>query len=58
MESTLKLLINGKEVGLRDFPERVLKDTILAFVNNLKLEENPKEIIIELKINGKEDRRI
>ncbi len=55
MKKNVKLMVNGKEVPLRDFPERVLQDIIMALISNLKLEEKPENIIIELNVDrGKE----
>ncbi len=51
MRKDIVLEVNGKRVRLKDFPMRALKGTILGFVKSLNLEEEPKEIKIEIKVD-------
>ncbi len=51
MEKDIVLEVNGKRVRLKDFPMRALKGTILGFIKSLNLEEEPKEIRIEIKLD-------
>ncbi|NPA40695.1 MAG: hypothetical protein GXO18_00260 [Aquificae bacterium] len=56
MREDIVLEVNGKRVRLKDFPMRALKGTVLGFILSLNLEEEPKEIKIEIKVN-EEDKR-
>ncbi len=46
----VQILVNGKEVRLKDFPQRALYNLILGFLKSLKLEEVPKDVVIKLEI--------
>jgi ribosomal protein S17E len=48
MAKGVKLEVNGKEVRLKDFPMRALKNTIAGYIKSLNLEEEPKEIKIHI----------
>jgi hypothetical protein len=52
----VQILVNGKEVKLKDFPQRALYNLILGFLKSLKLEEEPKEVILKLEVE--EEKRI
>ncbi|EDP75431.1 hypothetical protein [Hydrogenivirga sp. 128-5-R1-1] len=54
MEKDIVLEVNGKRVRLKDFPMRALKGTILGFIKSLNLEEEPKDIRIEIKLDEKD----
>ncbi|MEJ5339278.1 MAG: hypothetical protein WHS43_06450 [Aquificaceae bacterium] len=47
----VKILINGKEVRLKDFPKRVLYNLLLGYVNSLNLEEQPEEIQVYVRLS-------
>ncbi len=51
MKEEIVLEVNGKRVRLKDFPMRALKGTILGFIRSLNLEEEPKEISIEIRLD-------
>ena len=46
----VQILVNGKEVKLKDFPKRALYNLILGFLKSLKLEEEPKEAVLKLEM--------
>ncbi len=46
----VKLLVNGKEVRLKDYPCRVAYNLVLGYVKSLNLEEEPKEIVLHVKV--------
>ncbi len=50
----VKVLVNGKEVRLKDYPRRVAYNLVLGYVKSLNLEEEPQEIVLYVKV--KEDR--
>jgi len=50
----VQILVNGKEVKLKDFPQRALYNVILGFLKSLKLEEEPKNIVIQIEIGERE----
>jgi hypothetical protein len=50
----VQILVNGKEVKLKDFPKRVLYNVVLGFLKSLKLEEEPKNIVIEIEVKKSE----
>jgi hypothetical protein len=52
----VQILVNGKEVKLKDFPQRALYNVVLGFLKSLKLEEEPKEVILKLEVE--EEKRI
>jgi hypothetical protein len=52
----VQILVNGKEVKLKDFPQRALYNLVLGFLKSLKLEEDPKEVILKLEVE--EEKRI
>ena len=52
----VQILVNGKEVKLKDFPQRALYNLVLGFLKSLKLEEEPKEVILKLEVE--EEKRI
>jgi len=54
MREDIVLEVNGKRVRLKDFPMRALKGTLLGFIRSLNLEEEPKEIKIEIKLDEKD----
>lgn len=54
MKEEIVLEVNGKRVRLKDFPMRALKGTILGFIRSLNLEEEPKEISIEIRLDEKD----
>ncbi|RLJ70016.1 hypothetical protein BCF55_0278 [Hydrogenivirga caldilitoris] len=56
MVEDIVLEVNGKKVRLKDFPMRALKGTVVGFIRSLNLEEEPKEIKIEIKLNEKDSR--
>ena len=43
-------MVNGKEVKLKDFPKRALYNVVLGFLKSLKLEEEPKEVVLKLEV--------
>jgi hypothetical protein len=49
----VQILVNGKEVKLKDFPKRALYNLVLGFLKSLKLEEEPKEVILRLEVEEK-----
>ncbi len=51
----IELEINGKKVKLKEFPMRALKGVIVGFIKSLKLEEKPKEIVVKIKLDEKEE---
>ncbi|MFN7065214.1 MAG: hypothetical protein ACK4OF_03605 [Aquificaceae bacterium] len=46
----IKLLVNGKEVSLKDYPKRVLYNLLLGYVKSLNLQETPKEIQVHVML--------
>jgi hypothetical protein len=50
----VQILVNGKEVKLKDFPQRALYNLVLGFLKSLKLEEEPKNIVIEIEVGERE----
>jgi hypothetical protein len=52
----VQILVNGKEVKLKDFPQRALYNLVLGFLKSLKLEEEPKEVVLKLEVE--EEKRI
>ncbi len=54
MREDIVLEVNGKRVRLKDFPMRALKGTILGFIKSLNLEDQPREIKIEIKVDEKD----
>jgi hypothetical protein len=50
----VQILVNGKEVKLKDFPKRALYNVVLGFLKSLKLEEEPKNIVIEIEVGERE----
>jgi hypothetical protein len=50
----VQILVNGKEVKLKDFPKRTLYNVVLGFLKSLKLEEEPKNIVIEIEVGERE----
>jgi len=46
----VQILVNGKEVRLKDFPRRALYNVVLGFLKSLKLEEEPKEVVLKLEV--------
>ncbi len=55
MKEEIVLEVNGKRVRLKDFPMRALKGTILGFIRSLNLEEEPKEISIEIRLDEEDN---
>lgn len=53
----VKILINGKEIKLKDYPRRVIYYLILGYVNSLNLEEDPKEIEVYVKVREEDIRK-
>ena len=53
----VQILINGREIKLKDFPQRVVYNLVLGFVKSLKLEESPSEIEIRVKVGEEENTR-
>ena len=51
----VQIFVNGKEIKLKDFPQRVVYNLVLGFVKSLKLEENPSEIEIRVKVGEEEN---
>ncbi|MCS6957064.1 MAG: hypothetical protein RMK75_01205 [Aquificaceae bacterium] len=49
-ELDVKILVNGKQVNLKDFPKRVLYNLLLGYVKSLNLEEEPKEVQVYVKL--------
>ena len=45
----VQILVNGKEIKLKDFPKRALYNVVLGFLKSLKLEE-PKEVVLKLEV--------
>jgi hypothetical protein len=43
--------INGKDIRLKDFPKRVTHNLVVGLVKSLNLEEEPREIVIHVRIN-------
>ena len=43
-------MVNGKEIKLKDFPKRALYNVVLGFLKSLKLEEEPKEVVLKLEV--------
>jgi hypothetical protein len=52
----VQILVNGKEVKLKDFPQRALYNLVLGFLKSLKLEEEPKNIVIEIEVKEREQK--
>jgi hypothetical protein len=50
----VQILVNGKEVKLKDFPKRALYNVVLGFLRSLKLEEEPKEVVLKLEVEEEE----
>jgi len=50
----VQIFVNGKEVKLKDFPQRAIYNILLGFVKSLKLNETPREVEIKVKV-GKEE---
>ncbi len=46
----VKILVNGKEIRLKEFPKRVAYNIVLGYVNSLNLNEPPQEINIHVKL--------
>ena len=46
----VQIFVNGKEIKLKDFPQRVVYNLVLGFAKSLKLEESPSEIEIRVKV--------
>lgn len=53
----VRILVNGKEVKLKDFPKRVAYNLILGFIKSLNLEESPKEVEIHVKLSEEDSRK-
>ncbi len=51
----VKILINGKEIKLKDYPKRVLYYLVLGYAKSLNLEEEPKEIEVYVKIRAEDN---
>lgn len=51
----VQIFVNGREVKLKDFPKRVIYSILLGFVKSLKLDENPREIEIRVKVGEEEN---
>ena len=52
----VQILVNGKEIKLKDFPKRALYNVVLGFLKSLKLEEEePKNIVIEIEVEEREN---
>ncbi len=49
----VRLLVNGKEVRLKDFPQRVLYNLIEGYVKSLNLQEEPRHVEVHVRL--KED---
>jgi len=47
----IELEVNGKKVRLKEFPREALEGVILGFLGSLKLEEEPKEIKIYIRVD-------
>ncbi len=54
MQGEIVLEINGKPVRLKEFPKRALMGTVVGFIKSLNLDEEPEEITIKIKLNGKD----
>jgi hypothetical protein len=39
----VQILVNGKEVKLKDFPQRALYNVVLGFLKSLKLERSQRK---------------
>jgi hypothetical protein len=50
----VQILVNGKEVKLKDFPKRALYNVVFGFLKSLKLEEEPEKIVIEIDVKKSE----
>lgn len=46
--------VNGKDIRLKDFPKRVAYNLVFGFIKSLNLEEEPKDIVIHVRVE-KED---
>lgn len=46
--------VNGKDIRLKDFPKRVAYNLVFGFIKSLNLEEEPKDIVIHVRLE-KED---
>ncbi|SHK43156.1 hypothetical protein [Thermocrinis minervae] len=51
----VQIIVNGKEVKLKDFPKRVAYNLVLGFTKSLNLEEEPREITLHVWVE-QEDR--
>ncbi len=51
MAKGVSLKVNDKEIRLKDFPMRALKNTILGYIKSLNLEEEPKDIKIHISLD-------
>ncbi len=56
MEEKVRMLINGKEVKLKDYPKRVLYNLLVGYVKSLNLEEAPKDIQVYVRVEEEDIR--
>ncbi len=47
----IRLLVNGKEVRLKDFPRRVLYNMLLGYIKSLNLEEKPERVEVYVRLS-------
>lgn len=52
-----KILVNGKEVRLKDYPKRVLYNLLVGYVKSLNLEEEPREIEVYVRLKEEDYRK-
>ena len=53
-DDNVKLYVNGREIEMKPFIQKILKDSILGFVKNLKGVESPESVKIEIKVTKQE----
>ncbi len=53
----VKILVNGKEVRLKDYPKRVLYNLLVGYVKSLNLEEEPREIEVYVRLKEEDCRK-
>ncbi|MEN3028348.1 MAG: hypothetical protein ABDH29_03845 [Aquificaceae bacterium] len=53
----IRLVVNGKELRLKDYPRRVLYNLIFGYVKSLNLEEEPEEIEVYVRVSEEDIRK-
>ncbi|MFN3975906.1 MAG: hypothetical protein ACK4LT_02470 [Aquificaceae bacterium] len=52
-----KIMINGKEVRLKDYPKRVLYNLLVGYVKSLNIDEEPREIEVYVRLKEEDSRK-